>query len=247
VDEIDELIEMAADARKRLVDAQRQYDEIKRRIGRRVGEVKQAETAEVQRPVSIREANHLLAEMLPVKAPVVDGVVDYDAQEKAQLESWHKRYTYPMERVACQLLATTPEGATMKSWRRLEEFRALNAALHSKNDMGTSRAAVRLGALIVLVNANGTDGQSKVVERWKRLLIAGRGGVVPVTMALLVQLLVRERMRLDRRFNMCFFMLAWAAMSGRGPYADFADIDHATQQAALAALKSFHDWMTGDQ
>lgn len=179
-------------------------------------------------------------------APVVDGVIDYDAAYKARVEAWHRRHTYPMERVAREILRTTSAAPTGR-WMRLNRFREINAPLHAQNSLGIGRAAVRLGAVVVLVNAFRDAEKSKVVERWKRLLIAGRGGVVPVTMALLVQLLVRERMRLDRRFNMCFFMLAWAAMSGRGPYADFADIDHATQQTALVELKSFHCWMTGDQ
>jgi hypothetical protein len=245
VDEIDQLIEMATKARSRLVEAQRDYDDIKRRIGKRVREAEQAPTAEVVRPVSIRQANHLLAEMLPAKAPVVDGVVDYDAQERAQIDSWHKRHTYPMERVAGQLLSTNAEWSKLKRWKRLEEFRELNAPLHAQNSLGISRAAVRLGAVVVLVNANGTDTQPKVIEWWKQLATAVRGGVVPVTMALLVNLLAHEHMRLDPRSNRRFFLLTWAAMSGRGPYADF-DVDNATKQTALAELKSLHDWMTGE-
>jgi hypothetical protein len=249
VDEIDELIEMAADARKRLADAQRDYDEIKRRIGKRADEAKQAKTAEVERPVSVREANHLLAEMLPVKAPVVDGVVDYDAAKRNSEHRWHLRYTLAMQNIARQILAMSHRKGPDVEWKRRDEFRALNDRLVVSNNIPGGRMGVRLAAVIALFAANGAE-QQHVAERWRTLANLQHvddAKKAETTMQALVLMCHAEQFRGTRRNNVSFFLMAWAAMRGLGPYMSHEDMPSDVKQQAFDWVRAFWMWMTGDQ
>ena len=248
MDEIDELIEMAADARKRLVDAQRQYDEIKRRIGRRAEEAKQAATTEVERPISVREAQDALADMLPVKAPVVDGVVDYDDGAHREVISWHRRQTFRCERVAWEILAICHKSQGEKSWCRLDEFMNLNVMLSGRNSIGAARASVRLAATVALAWA---DEQSKMVisQRWSALATPARSTYKPDSAASSLKALTDAckefRSKRGQSRNVTFYLLAYAALTGVPNCHTRENIPDVVRKQAIDNLASFSAWMAG--
>ena len=247
MDEIDNLIQMAADAQKRSADAQRDYRDLKDMIAKRiVDHLRSSRSADPAQAVACTTTT-TDPPTWPTKAPVVDGVIDYDAAYKAQIEAWHKRHTYPMERVAREILRTISAAPTGR-WMRLNRFREINAPLHAQNSLGIGRAAVRLGAVVALVDSDAVKKQ-QVIERWKRLAMAGRGelqvdGDTPI--GGLVYMVQREQTHGRQAANEDFFFLSWSAMSDGPRYSGACGwLNKDAKRLALQQLQTFSAWMAG--
>lgn len=133
MDEIDELIEMAADARKRLVDAQREYDEIKRRIGKRADEAKQVKAEE----------------------PAATTPHDPHATQPAVVETPHQlRFAAQMAKYHGAFVTVIPQHAFAHeaglNWRNVALIHRLNELLKVPNGRRTGRGPVRLAAIVAL-------------------------------------------------------------------------------------------------
>jgi len=239
VDDTGDIWRMVADAMRDVDEAQRKLEAAKRLA---VAKLRQsgggAETDAVPPAADAVRST---------KAPVVDGVIDYDAAYKAQVEAWHKRHTYPMERVAREILRTISAAPTGR-WMRLNRFREINAPLHAQNSLGIGRAAVRLGAVVALVDSDATKKQH-VIERWKRLAMAGRGelqvdGDTPI--GGLVYMVQREQTHHRQAANEDFFFLSWSAMSDGPRYSGACGwLDKDAKRLALQQLQTFSAWMAG--
>ena len=239
MDDTSDVWRMVADAMRDVDEAQRKLEAVKRLAVARLRQSGgRAETDAVPPAADAVRST---------KAPVVDGVIDYDAAYKAQIEAWHKRHTYPMERVAREILRTISAAPTGR-WMRLNRFREINAPLHAQNSLGIGRAAVRLGAVVALVDSDAAKKQL-VIERWKRLAMAGRGEIEVAagsTMERLVELARSQRLRLERSANVDFFLLSWAAMNDRPIYAaDPICLAQGDNPLALQQLQTFSAWMAG--
>lgn len=239
MDDTSDVWRMVADAMRDVDEAQRKLEAVKRLA---VAKLRQsgggAETDAVPPAADAVRST---------KAPVVDGVIDYDAAYKAQIEAWHKRHTYPMERVAREILRTISAAPTGR-WMRLNRFREINAPLHAQNSLGIGRAAVRLGAVVALVDSDAVKKQ-QVIERWKRLAMAGRGelqvdGDTPI--GGLVYMVQREQTHGRQAANEDFFFLSWSAMSDGPRYSGACGwLDKDAKRLALQQLQTFSAWMAG--
>ncbi len=239
MDDTSDVWRMVADAMRDVDEAQRKLEAVKRLA---VAKLRQSGgRAETDAVPPAADA------VRSTKAPVVDGVIDYDAAYKAQVEAWHKRHTYPMERVAREILRTISAAPTGR-WMRLDRFREINAPLHAQNSLGIGRAAVRLGAVVALVDSDASKKQL-VIERWKRLAMAGRKEIEVAagsTMERLVELARSQRLRLERSANVEFFLLSWAAMNDRPIYAAHTGLlAEGDKRLALQQLQTFSAWMAG--